>query len=500
MCNLPYDKSNAQSILEYAKHLEGHTFYDVLQHTINIPGTMASNTIDDNVPDYTSSTRKGGLGNLLEEQYFFYKANSDSGPDFPEAGLELKVTPYETKAEKSEHITYKAGERLVLTMISFSEPITQSFYHSHLWNKCKNILLILYHRDRSIYQKEYYPINYVSLFTPSVEDLKIIEEDYVYIQKKIESGHAEQLSEADTIYLGACTKGATAESSLVSQYYNQTVLAKKRAFCYKISYMTIVINSIIHKSQSTERIIKNISDLENKSFTDFIVSKINSHIGKTDKQLCYEYDLEYTNNKAQWINLAFRMIGISSNKAEEFEKANIKVKAIRINNKGKMEQNMSFPPFEYLSLIDEKWDTSSLHDYFDETKFLFVVFRQKGDSYVLKGCQFWNMPYTDLNTTVKAGWQQIVNVIKEGIKFSFKDTKNGIVVENNLPGKKDNEIIHIRPHATTRYYRFPDGRIIGNGNPSDSNPLPDGTIMPNYSFWINNDYILKQLDKHLVTE
>ena len=65
-----------------------------------------------------------------------------------------------------------------------------------------------------------YQIDYVKLFTPPIDDLKIIEEDYKTIIDKIAEGKAHELSESDTMYLGACTKGATAEKSTVPQYYN----------------------------------------------------------------------------------------------------------------------------------------------------------------------------------------------------------------------------------------------------------------------------------------
>ena len=35
------------------------------------------------------------------------------------------------------------------------------------------------------------------------------------------------------------------------------------------------------------------------------------------------YDREYNNNKAQWNDLSFRMLGVKGNHAAEFEKANI---------------------------------------------------------------------------------------------------------------------------------------------------------------------------------
>ena len=40
------------------------------------------------------STGKGAIGSVIEESWYGYSPNSESEPDFPEAGVELKVTPY----------------------------------------------------------------------------------------------------------------------------------------------------------------------------------------------------------------------------------------------------------------------------------------------------------------------------------------------------------------------------------------------------------------------
>ena len=461
----------------------------MLSNDLETPGIAR-----EDVFEYGNKKRKGGLGNLLEEQYFGYRANSDTEPDFPEAGVELKATPYEiTKTGE-----YRAGERLVLSMINYAAPMPLDLYSSHVWKKCKLLLLIYYLRNKALESNLLYTIQFVSLFTPSRTDLAIIENDYKVITKKILDGKAEELSESDTFYLGACTKGATAATSIVPQFYPPHTPAKKRAFCYKNSYMTAVLNEYIIKDKQTyESIIKDASELEDKSFAEYIKSKVDYYVGQTDEQLCVLFERQYNNNKAQWTDLAYRMLGIRSNHAEEFRKANIKVKVIRLEENGHMRENMSFPPFKYIELIEESWEDSTLHNYFDETRFFFVVFKKNGDRYTLMGSQLWNMPYNDLNTTVKEGWQKIVDTIKRGVQFKNKYTKSGIIIENDLPKKKDNPIIHVRPHAQKRYFEFTDGTVIGDGNRAHANQLSDGTWMPNYSFWINNDYVLSQLDPSL---
>jgi len=332
------------------------------------------------------------------------------------------------------------------------------------------------------------------LFSPPKEDLLIIKDDYKKIAIKIRNGLAHQLSESDTTYLGACTKGANLKKSMAPQYYNSDEAARKRAFCLKNSYMTYVLNNYIIANVDTfEPIIKDSTILEKTSFEEYIISKINSYLGKTDEELCRLFNRAYNNNKAQWIELAYRMLGIKSKKAEEFEKANIQVKSIRIETGKKMVESMSFSPFKFKDFASEKWEDSELFTYFEEKKFLFVVYMRSGNNYILKSCKIWNMPSYDLNKEVYQGWKNIQNKIKSGVILTKKETKSGFIIENNLPKKSDNKIIHIRPHTKKRAYKFLSGESIGDFE-SHANELPDGQWMTTQSFWINNDYILNQLD------
>ena len=71
-----YDKTSHKSIEAYAKRLIGHTFLDVLE------GRLAdTDTVAEQAESYGNKNRKGGLGNLLEEAYFGYAANSISAAD-----------------------------------------------------------------------------------------------------------------------------------------------------------------------------------------------------------------------------------------------------------------------------------------------------------------------------------------------------------------------------------------------------------------------------------
>lgn len=173
--------SDPEAIQAHAKKLEGMTFREVLDLGIAPEGVAR---------EYNSRRYKGGMGTLIEERFFGYKANSDQEADFAEAGVELKATCFDVKKNGE----YSAGERLVLTMIPLDGPLEEDFYESHAWAKSSKIMLIYYERNRAIdaYDQR---IHYATLFTPSPSDLKIIEDDYKTISSLVKAGRAEELSE-----------------------------------------------------------------------------------------------------------------------------------------------------------------------------------------------------------------------------------------------------------------------------------------------------------------
>lgn len=493
-----YDDTNIESIYSYAKRLENMTFREILEeynnsskkhyvnHNSNNYDFSNNESFEANIEDvgyYNNTNAKGQLGGFLEKYYFGYDTNSDQNADFDKVGVELKQTPIDI-TKKGE---MRAGERLSITNVSYRKPVEDDFYKSHVWEKIKLILLIQYIRDKSVERYDY-EIKFVNLFTPPKEDLKIIIDDYNKINQKLKDGKAQDISEGDTMYLGACTKGASALKSMQPQYYGDHSLAKKRNYCFKQSYMNYVLHNYVLRNEVPYEAILKDELPETLTFEDYIINRINSYKGRSDEELCKMFDRPYNNNKAQWIDLAYRMLGIKGSHAEEFVKANVVVKAIRVEENGSIKENMSFPPFKFKELVLETWEDSTVYDYFSSTRFLFVVYKTDGKNYILQGAQLWNMPYRDLEDIVRIEWTEIRDRIAEGVVFDRSES----TVLNNLPKIKNSKILHIRPHASKAAYKFKDGTVIGNVK-SDANELPDGQWMTTQSFWVNNSYIIKQL-------
>ena len=389
--------------------------------------------------------------------------------------MELKVTPYKinSKGELS------AKERLIITMIDYFKVVEEDFENSHVWNKSRLILLVYYLYKKEIENRLDYRIDYVKLFSPPGQDRKIIEHDFEIIVNKIKAGKAHELSESDTLYLGAATKAATSKDRREQPFSDE--LAKPRAFAFKNSYMTYVLNNYIVPGKNTyEPIIK---DSVEESFEDYVINKINAYMGYTVQTLCDEFGVP-SEKKPKNLEaiLAYRILGIKGNKAEEFEKANIVVKTIRIGKNNKIKESMSFPTFKFKELIEETWEDSTFGNYLRETRFLFVVYKFDDNNELrLMGCQFWNIPYADLEGNVKKVWEETKQVLIKGLEINVVNGKQ----YNNFPKASNNPVSHVRPHAQ---------------NSNDTYELPDGRRYPKQCFWLNNTYILSQLNESFLKE
>lgn len=480
-----YNPKDKDSIYEYAKGLTGKTFKDVCDEDDYFLSELVKEVSDEEYKvSYENKSRKGGLGEIIEERYFHYKADNDSEADFPEAGVELKVTPYKINKNK----TISAKERLMISMINYMNIVDTDFYNSNAWEKLENILLVYYLWEPDIENRLDYLINYIYMLSPDNDDLEIIKKDFYIIKQKVLDGKAHELSEGDTLYLGAATKSSSSKNRTKQPYSN--IPAKPRAFSLKTSYMTYVLrNYIIDDAKKEDKIIK---DEKIKDFKKYVLDKINKYSGKKDKKLFEKYfGNEKIIGKDKYSRLAFEILGVKTKNAEEFEKANIIVKSIRINERNKIRESISFPYFNIKDLITQKWQESDIYNYFNETKFLFVIYKEVGNKYYLDGAKFWNMPMKDIDGKLREEWQRAVETFIEGVRFTIKDKNSPI--RNNLPKKSNTEILHVRPHAQKAAYLI-NGVKYGNGNINrDTDTLPNGDKMTKQSFWLNNDYILDQI-------
>lgn len=409
------------------------------------------------------ATGKGAIGNVLEESWFCYQPNGEAQADFPEAGVELKATPFLRTTSG-----IRAKERLVCNIINYMTEYEKTFKTSDFWHKCETMLIMSYEHKHGVPKGDYF-IEKAVLFSFPLEDLIIIEQDWEKIMNKVRAGQAHLITEGDTLYLAACTKGATAAS--VRKQPFSDIPAKQRAYSLKSSYMTRILNQYIFGKEEDEHIIKDWRLLRHSGLEGYIIEQLRPYYGMTQAQLKARFDVD---TKAKNTNaiLISRMLGLTGDvgKTQEFQNANIIPKTIRIQKNGAIKESMSFPTFKFMEIIDEEWEESELRNYIEPAKFLFIIFKERDDGqYIFERIKFWNIPAQDLEE-VKTVWERTVQVIREGVRL---ERING-EVHNNFPKSTENRVAHVRPHAR---------------NASDTYPLPDGRAMTKQCFWFNSSYV-----------
>lgn len=464
MQNIPYDINDKNSIVAYAKQLINKSLRNICSKEI-----------------LTDKKNKGGYGQLLEKFYFLYEPNSDTEPDFKEAGLELKSSPI----KKLKRLDYVSKERLVLNIINYLDIVKENFQNSSLLKKNKHLLLVFYLYEKNK-DKLDFKIDIVDEWELTNIDLEIIKHDWETIQQKIIDGKAHELSEGDTLYLGACTKGSKG-GNLRDQPFSK-IKAKQRAFSLKQGYVNHIIATLNkNDKQNYGKLIPTLNILKEHTFDEIVYSKFEKYFNKSIDEIQTLLNIKL-NSKAKsfYANLVKSILGIEfNNEIEEFQKAEISVKTIRLDSNDKPKEQISFPAFKFNEIVKEKWETSEINTIL-EKRFLFVFFKIDNDGLLrLSKINFWNMSFKD-REEVKKVWLKTKEIILSGeIVKSTKVVKSGKILRNtNFPNKKSNKVAHIRPHAQ---------------NSEDTYPLPvtdkftQSNSYTKQCFWLNSDYVRDEI-------
>lgn len=457
-----YDVNSADSIIDFAKLLKGQTLRQACGVEIEEHGYNG----------------KGNFGQILEKFYFGYEPNSDAEPDFKEVGMELKSSPLKTLKNGE----FRSKERLVLNIINYLEVHKEEFETSSFWKKNSHLLLVFYLHDRDLDLLDYI-IKLVDDWQYPNEDLKIIKRDWEFINQRIKEGKAHELSEGDTFYLGACTKGSTALKSFRDQPFNEEQ-AKQRAYSLKQGYVNHIIANIAQEETAVYgKIIEQPEILDKvRSIEEIVILKFHPFYGKSAEKIEQELGLDLNKKaKSYFANLTNVILGLKlGQKIEEFEKADIQVKTIRLKENNLPKEDISFPTFEYQELIETDWEDSDFKNIL-ESKFFFVFYQFEGENLILRKVKFWNMPYSDI-LEAKNVWEEMVKTVSNG-EIVKKVTDKG-VRKTFFPKKTENRISHVRPHAR---------------NAADTYELPVAdkltglTEYTKHCFWLNASYVKDEI-------
>ena len=468
-----YDRSDAGSIFRFSRHLMNRTLAEAV---LAIDPSISISEID--------SAGKGAMGVLVEKFFYGYAPNSSPLPDFELAGLELKTTPL--KKLRNDELVLK--ERLVMDMIDFCSIVDVEFEESPFYRKSL-LTLILFYLHVAGNRKRDLTFLYSVLWQIKDKDLAIIRQDYELIVNKIRQGKAHELSEGDTMYLGACTKGHK-DSPLRKQPFN-TAGAKPRAFALKKAYMRTVLefvrasgDCLATNSEEYSKLPELVStdELKHKSFEQILSERFAPFIGLDYKQIGMHFGKVINAGMKNRYAYAAKMILNSRlkdfNDAEEIRKSGIIAKTIRISSTGTIKESMSFENIDYSEILsNSEWTESRWYEIVT-SRFMFVIYRQvQSDSpdwqgeerYVLDRLMFWTMPQSDIDNA-EDFWANIrQNVVRDRLT---DDT-------NDFWKLSDHRDFHVRPKAMTKEHTC-------------TSPV-SGKAVPRKAYWFNGAYITELL-------
>lgn len=462
--NIAFDQTDPKSIESYARKLEGKS----------LRGTLLNKGISASV---VNKQDHGAFGTLLERHYFGLPVNTKPIPDFTVAGVELKATP--VKKLKNGDLVSK--ERLVFGKINYTEIHKEQFETSSFLSKNALILLIFYLYEQKISVLDYI-VQLARLWGIPQTDLPIIKNDWEKIVAKVRAGKAHEITSGDTLYLEACTKAANNKMRTTQPFSKE--LAKPRALALKSRYMTELFRQLSGGKgfgmSGIEPVVKSLREYSpGKTFEDIVTEKFKPYIGLTVTEIRKRLGIATkAKQKDEFAWLARAILGIQTKRIEEFEKAGVVMKTIQLKSSGMPKEDMSFPIFRYMDVINEKWDIDDTDDPEIEAelklhlqqKFFFVVFCCKDDckkteDRVLEKVMFWNMPEQDIENHARKVWAETIKRIKAG-------------KADKLPKKSDDPVVHTRPHGK---------------NAADTIPSPKNGMLTKKCFWLDKKYIQKQV-------
>lgn len=448
------------------------------------------------------------------ESWFGVEKNNLAEADIGAVGVELKATPL-----KKVEYGITAKERLVLNKINYiTEFELNNVNESNFYKKNQVLEIGFYLYEKGIKNTDFKFVKAMQFKVPD-KDWLIIEKDWELIHKYIKEGKANDLSGSLTNILEACTKAQKA-TDITPQHPSLNVGgAKPRAFALKNSYLKTLVkdyiygdkvdpniqvdyfNNSLEVKNNRESIITDYKKLENQSLEEIILSKIDNYKGKSTTELANLFSINTTSDPKHLQSMIIKSIlGIKNNpeETEEFSKAGIQVKTIRLEEGNVPEQHMSFPSFEFEELVSKQWHESDLFNQLEQTKFLFVVFKNINGQYILKGAKFWSMPVHVIESQAKSVWSSTKKIIKEGVKLERVPWGDNWRIENNLPKVSDKgSIMHVRPHTSkSSYVEGPYSSHLPVKARWKNKPEHfSDDYMTKQCFWLNRDFISKQVEE-----
>lgn len=456
---------------------------------------------------------KGDVGQAYEEGWFNYPCNEDAEPDFKEADIELKVTPFLINSRG-----YRAKERLSLGKINYRDENWNEYEESRFWRKNHHLLVMYYQYIKGIKRENFSveKIDEILLHELPERDQMIIRNDWEKIARYVKEGKAHELSEREFMYLSPARKGSGGAEKV--KYDDKYPKARPRAYSFKKSYMTKLFNERMLNEKEISHILSGVELPKGKEFDDILIDALKPYFGRTVDSLKEEFP-NYRNGYSDKNDIIKQIYKSESEleETDEFQKANYKLRTLTVDERGMPTQDMSFSAFDFDALVKEKnWSDSIVYDEMVDSKFLLVIFSKNAEGKeILNNALIWYIPKKD-EAKVKEVWKETRSVIKNGIVLQQKllHDKNGRLIfayENNFPKSSFNNVAHVRNKAGESEYFCENSNSVKLKKPAEvivlkeipeelkNVPIPTGKYMTKQCFWFNKKYMKQQIKDYIKT-
>jgi DNA mismatch repair endonuclease MutH len=402
----------------------------------------------------TGGRGRAEVGHAIESHFGIPK-NRSPLPDFPRAGIELKVVPLRRTGRG-----LGVKERTVISQIDYVKLMDQTWDTASVRSKLKILFVFFEHLDGQ--PKLAFPIHEILLWEPDARTDALLRADWERVFTKVRQGRAHELSESDGAIMGPCTKGATGASVRPQPF--GTIKAKSRAWALKPSF-TWRLYQAITKPPPVESLLEELGLSVSEQFEARLIERFAPYVGRTVDDVAEELGVPPSSSKSYAASVARRIFGAKGfrTKILEFEEMGLTPRITRVRDDLMPYEATSFPAFRYHALLEEEWDDSDLLAHIEYMLFLPVEGRTKETPQ--GGCTFglpifWR-PTTAQLDLIRREWELFRIEIERGLAKRLTPASEAIA-------------IHVRPHARS-------------ARDTDDAPVVGPVVKK--SFWLNRAFV-----------
>lgn len=421
-----------EEVLERAALLEGMRVGD-------IPGAKFTST----------DPRRGRqeVGHAIEA-WFGIPRNPSPEPDFPAAGIELKVVPLVATDDG-----VRVKERTVISSIDYDEIVNETWETASVRKKLR--ILFVYFEHLPGRPKGEFPIHSVVLWEPRGRVAAQIRRDWEVVRDKLRAGLAHELSEVDGRIMGPCTKGASGRSLRPQPFSN--VRAMSRAFALK-PWFTFALYSEPGGQALSVRELAETATLRT------LLDRFHRYVGRTVADVGAELGIRPSRAKDYAARVVHRAVRAASPlDPSKFDVVGPTVRMTRIGPDLFPYEAMSFPAFRHLELVEEDWEDSTLLAQIEHMLIVPVFGPTRGTPQgecVIQRPVYWR-PIPEELAVIRKEWTMFRDLIAAG-------------KADRLPTESRTEAVHVRPHGRDAH---------------DRDPTPGGGSQIRRSFWLNKWFV-----------